>query len=84
MAFNVREIFKAIAPVNPTEPLEYTFEDAERVQLMAWVRLSTSAKIDFFEEMVELAYRSGALTPERLALRDTPVPRPGRISRPSR
>lgn len=65
--------------MNSTEPLEYTFEDAERVQLMAWVRLSASAKIDFFEEMVELAYRSGALTPERLALRDTQAPNSGRI-----
>lgn len=51
-------------------PLEYTFEDAERAQLMAGARLSANAKIDFFEEMVELAYLSGALAPERLALRD--------------
>lgn len=50
--------------------LEFTFEDAERAQLLAGVRLSAAAKIDFFEEMVELAYLSGALTPERLALRD--------------
>ena len=48
----------------------FTFEDAERAQLMAWVKLSAGAKIDFFEEMVELAYLSGALAPERLALRD--------------
>ena len=41
---------------------------------MAWVNLSADAKIDFFEEMVELAYMSGALAPERLALRDA-VPR---------
>lgn len=47
-----------------------TFEDVARTQLLAWVGLSTGAKIDFFEEMVELAYRSGALSPERLALRD--------------
>ncbi|HUD40985.1 MAG TPA: hypothetical protein VMR06_03195 [Dokdonella sp.] len=46
------------------------FEDAERAQLRAWVKLSTRAKIDFFEEMIELAYLSGALSPERLALRD--------------
>ncbi|MEN1928440.1 hypothetical protein WCE37_05475 [Luteimonas sp. MJ250] len=32
--------------------------------------VSAGAKIDFFEEMVELAWRSGALAPERLALRD--------------
>lgn len=63
--------------MNPPEPLEFTFEDAERAQLMAWVALSTGAKIDFFEEMVELGYRSGALTPERLALRDKRAPDAG-------
>lgn len=57
--------------------LEFSFEDAEREQLMSWVRLSASAKIDFFEEMVELAYHSGALTPERLALRDQARRKPG-------
>lgn len=55
----------------PTTSLEFSFADAERAQLMAWVRLSASAKIDFFEEMVELAWQSGALAPERLALRDS-------------
>lgn len=53
-----------------SDPAGFTFEDAERAQLRAWIGLSTAAKIDFFEEMVELAYRSGALSPERLALRD--------------
>ncbi|QOD92072.1 hypothetical protein H2514_05455 [Lysobacter sp. CW239] len=48
----------------------FSFEDAERAQLLAWISLSAGAKIDFFEEMVELAYQSGALSPERLALRD--------------
>lgn len=48
----------------------FSFEDVERAQLWAWVKLSTRAKIDFFEEMIELAYLSGALSPERLALRD--------------
>jgi len=47
-----------------------SFEDAERAQLRAWMKLTTRAKIDFFEEMIELAYLSGALSPERLALRD--------------
>jgi len=56
--------------MNPGHSLDFSFEDAERAQLMAWVGLSADAKIDFFEEMVELAYLSGALTPERLALRD--------------
>ena len=60
--------------MNPGHPLDFSFEDAERAQLMAWVNLSADAKIDFFEEMVELANMSGALAPERLALRDA-VPR---------
>lgn len=47
-----------------------SFEEAERAQRLAWVGLSTAAKIDFFEEMIELAYWSGALSPERLVLRD--------------
>ena len=57
----------------PAPSLEFSFADAERAQLMAWVRLSAGAKIDFFEEMVELAWHSGALAPERLALRDGQV-----------
>jgi len=48
----------------------FSFEDVERAQLRAWVKLSTRAKIAFFEEMIELAYLSGVLSPERLALRD--------------
>ena len=48
----------------------FSFEDAERAQLLAWIVLRAGAKIDFFEEMIELAYQSGALSPERLALRD--------------
>lgn len=56
--------------MNADQPLEFSYQDAERAQLMAWVKLSADAKIDFFEEMVELAYMSGALAPERLALRD--------------
>lgn len=54
-------------------PSDGTFQQAERTQLLAWIRLGTTAKIAFFEEMVELAYLSGALAPERLALRDWPV-----------
>ena len=53
----------------------FTFADTEREQLRGWVRLSADAKIDFFEEMIELAYQSGALTAERLALRDRSRPR---------
>ncbi|MEN1956581.1 hypothetical protein [Luteimonas changyuni] len=58
---------------DPVPSLQFSFADAERAQLMAWVGLSAGVKIDFFEEMVELAWRSGALAPERLALRDSPI-----------
>lgn len=58
--------------MTPIESLEFSFEDAERAQLRAWVALEAGLKIDFFEEMIELAYNSGALAPERLALRDQP------------
>lgn len=66
------------------DPLAQTFEDAERAQLLAWSRLSTAIKIEFFEEMVELAYRSGALAPDRLALRDRPSPPSAEASPPLR
>jgi len=46
------------------------FRDAEMANLRAWMKLSGGQKVDFFEEIVELAYRSGALRPERLTLRD--------------
>lgn len=46
------------------------FAEAEAANLRAWTRLSGGQKVDFFEEMVELARASGALRPERLALRD--------------
>jgi hypothetical protein len=67
--------------VSAESPRDFSFEEAERAQLTAWVRLSADAKIDFFEEMVELAYRSGALAPERLALRDQA---PGLGTRPTK
>ena len=47
-----------------------TFREAEIANLRAWKKLSGGQKIDFFEEMIELAYHSGALRTERLALRD--------------
>lgn len=50
------------------------FAALERLQLRQWVALSTVAKVDFFEEMIQLAYSSGALRPERLALRDQTGP----------
>lgn len=46
------------------------FAEAETANLHAWIRLSGGQKVDFFEEMVELAHASGALRPDRLALRD--------------
>lgn len=46
------------------------FHEAELANLRAWMKLSGGQKVDFFEEMLELAYRFGALRPERLALRD--------------
>lgn len=57
-----------------SDELAFSFADAERAQLQAWAKLSTRAKIDFFEEMIELAYSSGALSPQRLALRDATDP----------
>lgn len=46
------------------------FAEAEAANLRAWVQLTGAQKVDFFEEMVELAHASGALRPDRLALRD--------------
>lgn len=46
------------------------FEEAEMANLRVWMTLSGGQKVDFFEEMIELAYYSGALRPERLAMRD--------------
>lgn len=37
------------------DPLQYTFEDARRQQLLDGIALSTSAKVAWFEEMVALA-----------------------------
>lgn len=59
--------------MSTTNPLDFSFEDTERAQLRAWAALSPGIKLDFFEEMVALAWRSGALAPERLALRDRPL-----------
>ena len=51
------------------------FREVENANLRAWVQLSGGQKVDFFEEMIELAYQSGALRPARLALRDQiPIP----------
>lgn len=42
------------------DPLQCTFEDAERNHLRDGMRMSVRAKIEFFEEMLDLAWRSGA------------------------
>lgn len=56
--------------IQPDAPGAFTFADAEHAHLRTWMALSASARIDFFEEMIELAFKSGALAPQRLALRD--------------
>lgn len=61
-------------PDSTERPAE-AFRDAETENLRAWARLSGREKIEFFEEMIALAYSSGALRPERLALRDAPLDR---------
>lgn len=43
------------------DPLRFTYEDARQAQLRDGLRLSTSAKVAFFEEMVSFAARFGAL-----------------------
>jgi len=43
-----------------TDPLQCTYEDARRANLLRGMALSTSAKIAFFEEMVSFAARFGA------------------------
>ena len=57
--------------INDAPSLEFDFARAEHEQLRAWIATSTDDKIAFFEEMVELAYQSGALAPDRLALRNS-------------
>src|SRR5690606_7887149 len=53
------------------------FAALERLQLKQWVALSTAAKVDFYEEMIQLAYSSGALRPEGLGLPDPARPPTG-------
>ena len=50
------------------DPLQCKFDDASRTTLLAGIALDTSAKVNFFEEMVSLAHQFGAY--DRLALRD--------------
>ncbi len=50
------------------DPLQCTFEDARRQHLRDGIAMSTAAKIAWFEEMVTLAVRFGAVD----RLRDRP------------
>ena len=52
-----------------TDPLQCTFEDARRQHLRDGIAMSTAAKIAWFEEMVTLAVRFGAVD----RLRDRPI-----------
>ena len=54
-----------------SDPLQCTFEDARRNHLRDGIALSTAAKVAFFEEMVELAFRFGAR--DRLAERQSEI-----------
>lgn len=44
-----------------TDPLQCTFEDARRQQLLDGIAMSTEAKVAWFEEMVALAVKCGAV-----------------------
>ena len=57
---------RATATMN--DPLQCTFEDARRQHLRDGIAMSTAAKIAWFEEMVTLAVRFGAVD----RLRDRP------------
>ena len=49
----------AIAPMN--DPLQYTFDDARRQQLRDGMAMGSAANVAWFEEMVSLAVRFGAV-----------------------
>jgi len=46
------------------------FDEAELQHLRTWLRLSASERLEFFEEMIDLANAGGALRADHLALRD--------------
>ncbi len=50
-----------------SDPLQCTYDDARRVHLRQGIALSTRAKVEFFEEMVNFAAKFGAR--DRLAVR---------------
>ena len=45
------------------DPLSCTFEQAEERNLIANINASTRTKVDFFEEMIEIGIKFGALKP---------------------
>ena len=45
------------------DPLSCTFEQAEEHNLIANINASTRAKVEFFEEMIEIGFKFGALKP---------------------
>jgi hypothetical protein len=45
------------------DSLSCTFEQAEERNLSAGINASTRAKVEFFEEMIEIGFRFGALKP---------------------
>lgn len=57
-------------PEDAHPELRCSFQGAERNHLRDGMAMSTRDKIAFFEEMLHLASRSGALAPERLVVRD--------------
>ena len=67
-------------PKYDAEPLSCTFEQAEESNLIASINASTRAKVDFFEEMIEIGFKFGALklngpmTWEKLAAQRTVAP----------
>ena len=57
------------------DALRCTFEDAEHNNLLAGMRMSTRAKIEYFEEMIDLAWRTGAIKPMQQAGKPPPTVR---------
>jgi hypothetical protein len=66
---------KRMKKANASDRAADPFREAETANLRAWMKLTGGQKVNFFEEMIELAYHSGALRPERLALRNQ-IPSP--------
>ena len=50
-------------PKYDAEPLSCTFEKAEERNLISKINASTHAKVEYFEEMIEIGFHFGALKP---------------------